>query len=207
MACEFVKVLDGGAAWGSCLKEPPEHFLYWPCSCSTLTTERAPPRPCSAPRPVPPQVGSVLPAGGTVRTSGALPLWDFLALPLKKLAFSSPALASLLHEAGHDSLCQWLFESTFSTYLGPHDSREALWNLRLLSPSKGLKEARLRMAVPWEPAQMMSEADVLCCAQTLQLCPTLCDPTDCSRLLCPQDSPGKNTGVGYHSVLWGTFPT
>ena len=126
---------------------------------------------------------------------------------MEKLAFSSPAFASLLHEAGHDSLCQWLFESTFSTYLGPHDSGEALWNLRLLSPSKGLKEPRLRMAVPWEPAQMMSEADVLCCGQTLQLCPTLCDPMDCSRRLCPQDSPGKNTGVGCHSLLWGTFPT
>ena len=34
------------------------------------------------------------------------------------------------------------------------------------------------------------------------LCLTLCDhglwP---SRLLCPQDSPGKNTGVGCHSLL------
>ena len=30
-----------------------------------------------------------------------------------------------------------------------------------------------------------------------QLCLTLCDPWDCSplRLLCPWDSPGKNTGV------------
>ena len=33
-----------------------------------------------------------------------------------------------------------------------------------------------------------------------QSCPTLCDPIDCSplRLLCPWDSPGKNTGVGCH---------
>ena len=31
------------------------------------------------------------------------------------------------------------------------------------------------------------------CAQPLQLCPALCDPMDC-RLLCPCDSPGKNTG-------------
>ena len=28
-----------------------------------------------------------------------------------------------------------------------------------------------------------------------------------ARCLCPQDSPGKNTGVGCHSLLWGTFPT
>ena len=37
-----------------------------------------------------------------------------------------------------------------------------------------------------------------------QLCPILCDPT---RLLCPWASPGKNTGVGCHSLLQGIFPT
>ena len=34
-------------------------------------------------------------------------------------------------------------------------------------------------------------------AESLQLCPTLCDPMDCS----PWDSPGKNTGVGCHFLL------
>ena len=28
-----------------------------------------------------------------------------------------------------------------------------------------------------------------------------------ARLLCPWDFPGKNTGVGCHSLLWGIFPT
>ena len=28
-----------------------------------------------------------------------------------------------------------------------------------------------------------------------------------ARLLCPWNSPGKNTGVGCHSLLQGTFPT
>ena len=28
-----------------------------------------------------------------------------------------------------------------------------------------------------------------------------------TRLLCPWDSPGKNTGVGYHALLQGIFPT
>ena len=28
-----------------------------------------------------------------------------------------------------------------------------------------------------------------------------------ARLLCPRDFPGKNTGVGCHSLLQGTFPT
>ena len=40
-------------------------------------------------------------------------------------------------------------------------------------------------------------------------CPTLCNPMDCSptRLLCPRDSPGKNTGVGCHALLQGIFQT
>ena len=52
-------------------------------------------------------------------------------------------------------------------------------------------------------------------AQSLQLCPTLYDrpphhPTPwtvAARLLCPQDFPGKNTGVGCHAHLQGIFLT
>ena len=42
-----------------------------------------------------------------------------------------------------------------------------------------------------------------------QSCPTLCEPTDCSPpcLLSPWSSPGKNTGVGYHLLLQGIYPT
>ena len=40
---------------------------------------------------------------------------------------------------------------------------------------------------------------------------SLWTPMDCSllgpRLLCPWNSPGKNTGVGCHSLLQGIFPT
>ena len=39
------------------------------------------------------------------------------------------------------------------------------------------------------------------CVLVTQLCSvTLCDPVDCSP-------PGKNTGVGSHSLLQGIFPT
>ena len=40
-----------------------------------------------------------------------------------------------------------------------------------------------------------------------QLCLTLCDPmvTKPSSLLCLWNSPGKNTGVGSHSLLQGIF--
>ena len=43
-----------------------------------------------------------------------------------------------------------------------------------------------------------------CCCLIIKLCPTLCDPVDCSPLgssLCPWDFPGKNTGplaIGPH---------
>ena len=45
------------------------------------------------------------------------------------------------------------------------------------------------------------------CAKSLQSRPTLV--TLCTtgpRLLCTRDSPGKNTGVGCHSLLQGIFP-
>ena len=45
-------------------------------------------------------------------------------------------------------------------------------------------------------------------ALVAQSCPTLCDLMDWGlpRLLCPRDSPGKNTGVGCHSLLQGIEP-
>ena len=46
-------------------------------------------------------------------------------------------------------------------------------------------------------------------AKSLQLCPTLCDPMNLqpTKFLCPWDSPGKNTGVGFHALLQGIFLT
>ena len=42
-----------------------------------------------------------------------------------------------------------------------------------------------------------------------QSCRTLCSPMDCSPPDCSVhgDSPGKNTGVGCHTLLQGIFPT
>ena len=50
------------------------------------------------------------------------------------------------------------------------------------------------------------------CSEVLHICErmcaqsylTLCDPMDCSP---PENSPGKNTGVGCHFQLQGIFPT
>ena len=53
------------------------------------------------------------------------------------------------------------------------------------------------------------EFPLLCCCLVTRLCPTLCDPTDCSPpgSSVHVDSPGKNTGVGCHALLQGIFPT
>ena len=42
----------------------------------------------------------------------------------------------------------------------------------------------------------------------VQSCLTLCNPMDeATKLLCPWNSPGKNTGVHSHSLLQRIFPT
>jgi len=50
---------------------------------------------------------------------------------------------------------------------------------------------------------------ICCCYLVDTSCLTLCDPIDCSpsRLLCPWNFSGKNTGVGCHFLLQGIFPT
>ena len=47
------------------------------------------------------------------------------------------------------------------------------------------------------------------CVLLTESCPPLCNPMDCSpaRLLCPWNSPGKDTGVGSDTFLQGSFPT
>ena len=53
-------------------------------------------------------------------------------------------------------------------------------------------------------------AKLLCkvCVLVGQSYQTLCHPMDCpTRFLCPWDFPGKNSGVGGHSLFQGIFPT
>ena len=45
------------------------------------------------------------------------------------------------------------------------------------------------------------------CVKVIQSHLTLFDPMEPTRLLCPRDSPGRNTGVGYHALLQGFFLT
>ena len=50
---------------------------------------------------------------------------------------------------------------------------------------------------------------VCVCVKSLQSCPTLCKPMDCSLpgSSVHGDSPGQNTGVHCHALLQGIFPT
>ena len=49
----------------------------------------------------------------------------------------------------------------------------------------------------------------MCACSVTLLCPTLCNPMDCSPpgSFCPWDFPGKNTGMGCSFLLQGIFLT
>ena len=86
--------------------------------------------------------------------------------------------------------CQWFIFSSFFIFLN-----ERCW-LVLTDATKSKVHT----------TNMDSSAYVCLAAQ---LCPTFCSPMDCS-LPGPSlhgDSPGKNPGVGCHSLLQGIFPT
>ena len=85
----------------------------------------------------------------------------------------------------------------------PGDLPDPGWNSSLLS--------HLHWQADSLPLSHQEAILLLCTWACLvaQLCLTLCDPMDCS----PPDSsvhgifPGRNTGVGCHSLLQGIFPT
>ena len=62
-----------------------------------------------------------------------------------------------------------------------------------------------------KPAHDLSLASLWSLCMCVQLYLTLCNPMDCSPpgsfVLCPWDIPGKNSGVHFHFLLQGIFPT
>ena len=52
-----------------------------------------------------------------------------------------------------------------------------------------------------------SQCRALCCAHSVMSDSLRSHGLQPTRLLCPWDSPGKNTGVGCHFLLQGIFPT
>ena len=78
------------------------------------------------------------------------------------------------------------------------------WRFAKCRISSGHERARTGARGWWSHRILHPSSRCLC--KSLQSCPTLCDPMEPSRLLCPWDSPGKNTGVGGRSLLEGLFP-
>ena len=90
----------------------------------------------------------------------------------------------------------YLWKSLFSGYTSELSYFLAQWtppqpSKAILCPSSGMLEA--------------VESSVLCCASSFQLCRTLW--ISASSILCLWNSPGKNTGEGFHALIPGTFQT
>ena len=94
--------------------------------------------------------------------------------------------------------------NTISTWSGGEgnrsmevDSRNIFWVV--LEACRADQQMPGSRAVLWKVSQSASCSVVSNSLWLHGLKPT--------RLLCPWDSPGKNTGVGYHPLLQGIFPT
>ena len=73
-------------------------------------------------------------------------------------------------------------------------------------PSPGKHQPLASSFAQWMRPTLGSETES---GSELFVCRTLCNPMDCSpaRLLCPWNSPGKNTGVGSPILLQESFTT
>ena len=98
-----------------------------------------------------------------------------------------------------------------------HDQKWTIWNLKLkinVTFYTHTKIAVMRfycfaifvLTIYW--SSLPKDNILSCSSQSLSLCPTLlAHGLQLGRLLCPWDSPSKNTGVGYHTLLQGSFLT
>ena len=88
--------------------------------------------------------------------------------------------------------------------------RQEYWN-GLPFPSPGIKPSSPALQADLCNRATRKPQDTWCAVLCLvtQSCPVLCDPLNCS----PKGSsvrgvsPGKHTGVGFHALLQGIFPT
>ena len=64
------------------------------------------------------------------------------------------------------------------------------------------KKKAVQCLIIWNILKSLNILSCAVAANSLQLCPTLCNPIDGSyQTPPPWDSPGKNTGVGCHFLL------
>ena len=93
----------------------------------------------------------------------------------------------------------------FASHFCASDSSLAKWNSsnRLVRCSVD-QRVHTHKTPPPESGVQEAFSEWCVCAKLLQSCSTRSNPV---RLLCPWNSPGKNTGVGCHALLQGIKPT
>ena len=74
-------------------------------------------------------------------------------------------------------------------------SQQAIWRTHTRK-----EKSEPRKSTFWAGKRKHFHGKTICCCLVAQLCPTR-DPMDPTRLFCPWDFPGKNTGVGCHFPL------
>ena len=120
-----------------------------------------------------------------------LPRSSFLSVSL----YSLPTLLVLALEESdqirHSLLQKTFLESPFTDTLSP----TLVCALFLWAPT-------ISHAFFYQNTDHVGLYAMLCYAKSLQSCPTMGDPhrRQLTRLRCPWDSPGKNTGVGCHCL-------
>ena len=91
------------------------------------------------------------------------------------------------------------------SYLESHSESE----FPASGPSRGEKRCEsfdiYRCGLPMHKSNLIPKVMVV--VLVAQSSPTLCNPMDHARILCPWDFPGKNTGVSCHFLLQGIFLT
>ena len=108
--------------------------------------------------------------------------------------------------------CHFLLQRIFLTQgsnLGLLNCRKVLYHLSQQgSPSETMvTQNYVTQTGSWQAYFILWDA-YMHVPQWLQPCQTLCNSgLKPGRLLCPWDSPDKNTGVGCHAFLHGIFPT
>ena len=125
--------------------------------------------------------------------------------PKKCLSSTFPVIASHVvtwcvdWQTGNPSVCQWSVK--WDVY------HTATFGMFMLVFAKCSKTAEKLDVSVWfsEPSVWLNWSLFFCCLVT-KLCPTACDPMDCTLpgFSVHGDSLGKNTGVGCHFLLQGS---
>ena len=125
----------------------------------------------------------------SVRMHWASHLMSFPVVKYTSLGFRGEWMLSLLSQCSED------LPASLIPQLGPH------WRGLSLSPQN--VSVWIPHIHPHSLCEKKKKKVKMLVAQSYL---TLFDPVD-TKLFCPWNSQGKNTGVGYHSLLHGIFPT